>query len=311
MQPADANEVGVLVGNNSQSGRAFMHLNGTTSFLDLSEAFAVNNQGVILGRSESSFTSYDIRTGRYTAVGPASNVNRLSDINDHGWMTGFGGPPNAESDFAWLTRLRAPAEGHGTLPPMGIDLLFPKLNNLGQMTGVSYQEGGIGHEAAVNMPSTPNSLAAGFTKVSLGRFHGSAHNLPTAINDQGLVVGFSFVHASSNDRLAAWYFDMSGSKGYEPIGESLYAVIPLAASNSGEVVGAFSSGVGNNNTAHHAFTFSASKGFVDLSANGPPNVTLTRAHTVTASGIIAGISVDRSGRSRGFVLRPRRGAVPL
>lgn len=188
-----------------------------------SEGIAINNSGVVAAW-QAYYNTYTYSKGVYTVLGDSAERGDVPiAINDKGWVLGesWGGSQNwAYHDGAFQYLPLGRANG---------------LNNLGEIVGNAAETGG-NTQAAIYLAATNETKKLGFLP-------GTDTSLADAINDAGIVVGYSY--SSSTNKGTSFIYDSkaanptlvnfndvvdSGGVAWDALGAS-------AISNSGYMVG--------------------------------------------------------------------------
>ncbi len=292
MVPADINDAGYVVGQSTTTNRAFIYYNGQFSYPDLETAYAINNVGQVLGKRAGLPSIYTISSNQVSWVAPL-NYATVSDLNDRGQVSGYDGGPIV----AW----------HGQVHSLNVastSIIRPlsKINNLGQVAGIFRAYPSASGSAAVYSPNNVSDLSAGFTVTNFGSLSpANSLNFSTAINDAGLVVGYS--SGSPFGPYFGWYRALGRSASFQPLGAQYHSVQPLAVNSRNEIVGKFvapgtASGGG-------AFLAERNGSFFDLSQFSPPGTLTASANSINGSGHIVGVTRgNNSIGSHGFLLIP-------
>lgn len=247
---------------------------------DISEAFAINDSGVVVG---SSNTATSTEAFRWTRTGglqnlpllPGANSSQAYAINANGDIAGLCGTHAALWSGGKVTDLGGLpgsdwSEAHG-------------INIAGEIVGYSTTPAG-GHAVRWNHGVIED----------LGVLPGDASSRANLINDAGTVVGSSL--GESGARAFVW----TAAKGMQPLpmlGMGEYSEA-FGINSAGQIVGASGGAMGTR-----AVLWTPGAGAVDLNTllvNAPATLVLTSAFSINDAGQIVafGISEQNTGRDQ-------------
>lgn len=272
------NDAGTVVGASTTVGgvqHAFAYENGVMrdlgrSIAGESQAVAINNRGQILINSVhgNNAPAFLLTAGNYLNLGFSSFGGK--DINDLGQVVGIGDGVMGGGGYLWSegtqTLLKVASIGETAISAIGI-------NNHGQIVG---RFGGLGGS---KFPIYHDFVYENGSGRDLG-----VSIIPTAINDQGTIIG-----------------GLSGAMIYadgQP--KPLNGLSALAINDLGQIVGTVFTG-----GASHAAIFENGKA-IDLNplVTPHPGRTLQEAFGINNSGQIVGSALTPEGNLRAFLLTP-------
>jgi probable HAF family extracellular repeat protein len=232
---------------------------------DLSEAFAINDAGQVVGNSNTSSSMRGFLWSSPTGMRaldplPGANSSSAYTINNNGQIAGASDGRAVVWSNGEIRELPSLArstwsEAHG-------------VNASGEIVGFS------------KIADGPRAVLWSAGKIqNLGTLPGDMASRANFINDQGVVVGIS--EGSSGVRAFRW----TSSQGMQPLGtlqggdySEAYGI-----NNAGMIVGQSGSSLGT-----HAFLWTASTGMIDLNdiVSGPAKLVLTGAFAINDKGYI-------------------------
>jgi probable HAF family extracellular repeat protein len=262
---------------------------------DYSQAFGVNDQGLIIGSSNATTT---VRAVLWTLNGKIHEIGTLAGdtgsqafaINNHGQVVGFSSGPQGTRAFLWTKE--GGTQNLGGLP--GTDYtLATAINDSGQVAGRSGTT--VATHACLWVP--------GRAMRDLGTLPGDRTSQAMAINNLGQVVGFS--HGPHGTRAFLW----TESEGMVDLG-----VLPggdfseaLGINDAGQVVG-----MSGGPSGARGFLWTSYSGMKDLNTMLPPDldVSLAGAFAINDRGQIAGyggpshVHMHHFNAPRAYLLTP-------
>jgi probable HAF family extracellular repeat protein len=260
-----------------------------------SQGNAINNLGQVTGAFTSNGPTHAFLWSKTTGLidlGPPDDLSGGNAINDLSQVAGYF-VPEFGADYLFLYT-------DGVIDP-----------TLAEYQGVAYGINGSGQVTGFFYPPIPglNEFHAFIYSGGLldinppGAPPGQSNSVAYGINDSGQVVGV-FTNSSGTVVPAVY----TPNIGWVPLGTpppGWSDIAPSAINNSGQVTGHFSTSSG----AYHAFLWSASTGFVDLT---PPGVLLSAGTAINDSGQVVGWFVYSAYRPPlAFVYSANTGMIDL
>lgn len=227
------NNAGQVVGYASTSTTigspysGFVYSNGTTTSIGpyagySTELYDINNSGVAVGGADNIAAAYTYANGTMTPIPGAPPLSWPVSINDAGQIAIVSAQMiNGGSNSSYLY-------SNGSLTNLGSlgggNTNAADINNLGQIAGGTYTA--AGQQAAF--------LYAGGTMTNIGRLDGSRITIPTAINDAGTIVGYSF---DANENTGYKYASIYTNGQWSHLIPGNRSAVAYSINNSGAVVG--------------------------------------------------------------------------
>lgn len=298
---ADINKTGQIVGTSGD--HAFLWSNGAMTDLGTlggktSAAYAVNDQGAVVGEASSAsgeVHAFLWQNGLMTDLGVAGETSAAHGINSKGDIVGVASAKNVRGGAVlWSGGQR---QSLGDLGPSGSGSTGISINDNGQIAGVS--SGFATNQGVVRAVAWLNGVIS-----DLGTL-GGLHSTATAINAQGLVVGWAEV-ANSSTAAFQWQNGKmtqlaSLRGGVTSAGTGTQA---MAVNDTGQIVG---SSVTSGGVTHAVFWLNGR--IVDLNSLIPAGtgIMLTRATGINWAGqIVAEQQSNLDGpTTRAFLLTPK------
>lgn len=262
---------------------------------DYSQAFSVNDAGLVVGSSNGASAVRAViwsRDGKIQEIGalPGDNASQAFAVNNRDQVAGFSSGPTGTHAFLWTKEFGMKAlEG---LPDSDYTQALA-INDAGQVVGKS------GSAAATHAVI----WNPGEKVLDLGMFAGDRSSRALAINAAGAVVGSS--HGSHGTHAFYWT-KTSGMQniGSLPGGNFSEA---LGINDAGQVVGMAGDGMG-----YHGFLWTSEGGLKDLNDMLPADsgVLLVGAFAINDKGQIAtyggpsSVHVHHFNAPRGYLLNP-------
>ena len=260
----------------------------------LTRAFALNNQGQVVGHSDTPSSTWHAfvwnRTGGIQDLGTLGGPFSVAyAINDSGQVVG-GADDIAGNSHAFLW---SPSGGTEDLGTLGVYSTASGINNKGEVVGWS-QVGPTNYVHAFHWTPSEGMRDLGTLGSELGSF-------ASAINDNGEVVGASYIVDGS---LHAFLWTQAG--GMQDLGTLGGSSSTAAAiNNSGEIVGVSYTGTG----VRHAFLWTEAAGMQDLGTL--PGFTDSSGVGINNAGEIVGFSWAPSVRGSPFLWTKTEGTKAL
>jgi probable HAF family extracellular repeat protein len=259
---------------------------------DYSQAFGINDQGLIVGSSNSSSTVRAVvwsLSGRTEEIGalPGDDASQALGVNGQGQVVGYSSGPSGTHAFLWTQQ-----HGLQSLPglPRSDYTQAVGINDLGEVVGTS------GAHAVLWVPGHP--------VLDLGTLPGDHMSSGAAINNLEQVVGSS----GRSHRVHGFFWTRNG--GMRDVG-----VLPGGTDNSqasgindaGEVVGQAGDAEGNR-----AFLWTIGRGLQDLNSllSADSDVHMVAAIAINDRGQITGyggpasVHVHHFNAPRAYLLTP-------
>lgn len=246
-------------------------------FGDISEAYSINDAGLVVGSSNAGDT---IKGFTWTSTGTLHELSALPGTNSSQAYA-----VNAQGDIAGASGTHAVVWKQGNIVDLGA---LPEgdwseahgINNLGQVVGIS--SSAEGNQAFL--------WSRGAMK-GLGVLPGDESSRANLINDQGLVIG------ASEGRNGVHAFIWSAKLGMQPIDTTPGSIYSEAfgINNVGQVVGISGSSIGTR-----AMLWTSPTEMVDLNTlvDGPPTLVLTGAFAINDKGQIVAFGINEPNLSR-------------
>ncbi len=293
------NDAGLVVGTAFPNDHAFQwDESGGFVLLDplpggtLSGAFAVNGDGVVVGRSNQIFAPR-LREVRWTAPdSPVALGTQSTDtdgtavaVNSFGEAAGqevsFSIPLSASTALFW--------DIHGNLTPISVDAAASGINDAGQV---------VGSDALDLFSASAYVWTEAGGKLPFTGLEGDTVVHANDINNAGVAVGTSGTTSDATNAVLWIQRDAPVDLG---VLATPGASESLALNDAGTVVGAT-----DTSTGRHAMVWTEADGMLDLndvSDAADLGLTLDRATAINASGQIAGLA-SVGGHSHGFLATP-------
>jgi probable HAF family extracellular repeat protein len=265
---------------------------------DYSQAFGVNDHGLIVGASDSSSTLQAVvwtPNGKTQEIGtlPGDTASQATGVNNRGQVVGYSSGPNGVHPFVWTKK--SGMQGLQGLSGSVYGQAFA-INDSGEIVGVS------GTHAVLWIP--------GQEVVDLGTLPGDSTSCAVALNNNGQVVGIS----SRSHRIHGFFWTKSGGMrdvGVLPGGND--DSVAFGINDAGQVVGQAGDGEG-----FRAFVWTVDQGLQDLNASlpGDANVHLVCAFAINNHGQIAAyggpadVHVHHFNAPRAYLLTPSNVRAP-
>ena len=274
-----------------QSGGTIQALEGLPGGA-YSQAFGVNDQGLIVGASDSSSTLQAVvwsAEGKTQEIGalPGDVASQAMGVNNRGQVVGYSSGANGVHAFLWTKQ-----DGMQGLRGLSASDYSQALgiNDLGEIVGIS------GAHAVLWIP--------GHDAVNLGTLPGDTTSFAAAINNHEEVVGVS----SKSHKTHGFYWSKSG--GMRDIGVLAGGnddSVALGINDAGQVVGQAGDGQGDR-----AILWTVDRGLQDLNALLSPDsdVHMVCAFAINNRGQIAGfggpanVHVHHFNAPRAYLLTP-------
>ena len=261
----------------------------------LTRAFAINNQGQVVGQSDTPSSGWHAfvwsRNGGIQDLGTlGGGVSVAYAINDLGQVVG-GADDSAYNSHAFLWTQSAGMQDLGAL---GVYSTASGINNKGEVVGSS-QVGPTNYAHAFHWSPSEGMRDLGTLGSELGSF-------ALSINDSGQVVGASYIVGGTSFHAFLWT-QAGGMQDLGTLGGS--SSVAGAINNSGEIVGSSSTVTG----VRHAFLWTEAAGMQDLGIL--PGFTESSAVGINGAGDIVGFSWAPNVRGAPFLWTKTEGMKPL
>lgn len=265
---------------------------------DYSQAFGVNDHGLIVGASDSSSTLQAVvwmPNGKTQEIGtlPGDTASQATGVNNRGQVVGYSSGASGVHGFLWTKKggMRGLQGLSGSVYSQAL-----AINDSGEIVGVS------GTHAALWIP--------GQAALDLGTLPGDTTSCAVGINNHGQVVGIS----SRSHRIHGFFWTKSGGMrdvGVLPGGND--DSVAFGINDAGQVVGQAGDGEG-----FRAFVWTVEQGLQDLNASVPSeaDVHLVCAFAINNHGQIAAyggpadVHVHHFNAPRAYLLTPSNVRVP-
>lgn len=294
---ADINKNGEIVGTSGD--HAFQWSNGVMTDLGTvggktSAAYRINDQGVVVGEASTAsgeMHAFVWQNGIMKDLGVAGETSAAHGINSRGEIVGVASAKNVRGGAV----LWSSGQRHflGDLGPSGSGSTGISINDNGQIAGVS--SGFASNQGVVRGVYWQNG-----TIIDLDTL-GGLHSTANAVNDQGVVVGWSEI-ADSSTVAFQWQNGMMKQLGLLPgasVGPGTGGQAE-AVNDSGQVVGTSPTSSGNM----HAVIWNNGE-ITDLNSaiSNTSGIVLARAMGINNSGqIVVEQQVVTDGTTRAFLL---------
>lgn len=254
---------GALSSASSTPHTGFLYSDGATTITGpyagySTQLYGINDLGVAVGGAEDIAAAYTYSSGAMTAIPGVAPLSWPVSINDAGQIAivtaqMINGGSNSSYLYSGGSFTDLGSLGGGNTNAAAI-------NNLGQITGGTYTS--AGQQQAF--------LYSGGVMTGIGRLDGARVTIPTAMNDAGTIVGYSFdANQDSGYQYASIYSNGQWSKLLPASSDAL----AYGINNRGDVVGV---------DRGRGFLYSNGS-YVDLM--NIPQVQAAGWHTMTATDI--------------------------
>ena len=278
--------------------------------LTFNQLLGINNEGLIAGYFGSGAKGHPNKgyrlskpysQGNYASENyPGSRQTQVTGLNDTGTTVGFWSTQNkaslANNNFGFYLRaghfheVNFPAQGTSNPP---VDQLLGVndsnvavgfyVNAQGDSRGYTFNIK-TGRYARVELPGI-NNLGKGTSLTA------------SAINNSGGVAGFY----SLNGGTTKGFYKTSGGHVYKLTVKGASATTPFGVNDSGEVVGAYTTGTGSS-AQSFGFTWTRAHGFQTVS--DPHGIGSTLINGVNDRGDLVGFYTDSAGNTDGMLATP-------